>query len=61
MKKVFDQYVTHIIRLYNKPPSETRDKGIAYYTAAAETLEALINTPTPAWVGLKFEHPLRTR
>jgi len=61
MNKVFDQYVTHLQRLYKKKPSESVNKGIAYYTAAAETLEALINAPTPAWVGLKFEHPLRTR
>lgn len=54
MKKVFEQYLEHILRLANKKPSINRNKGIAYYTAAAERVEALINAPTPEWVGLKF-------
>lgn len=55
MKKVFDQYVAHILRLANKKPSVARSKGIAYYTAAAETVKALMEAPTPAWTHLKFE------
>lgn len=55
MKKVLEQYTNHILRLANKKPSVSRDRGIAYYTAAAECVLALINAPTPAWVGLKFK------
>ncbi len=55
MKKVLDQYFTHILRLANKKPSAARSKGIAYYTAAAERVLALINQPTPEWMFLKFE------
>jgi hypothetical protein len=54
MQKVLDQYITHILRLANKKPSPARSKGIAYYTAAAERLEALINASTPEWVALQF-------
>ena len=54
MNKIFEQYVKHILRLASKKPSVARSKGIAYYTAAAETLRALIDAPTPEWVGLQF-------
>jgi hypothetical protein len=31
-----------------------QQKGIAYYTAAAERVQALIDAPTPEWVTLQF-------
>lgn len=55
MKKVLEQYVSHILRLASKKPSVKRSLGIAYYTAAAERITALIEAPTPAWVGLQFK------
>jgi hypothetical protein len=55
MKKVLDQYINHILRLASKKPSIARSKGIAYYTAAAECVQSLINAPTPAWVHVRFE------
>jgi hypothetical protein len=54
MKKVLDQYVTHGLRLASKKPSDARSKGLAYYTAAGERVQALIDAPTPEWVGLNF-------
>jgi hypothetical protein len=54
MKKILDQYVTHILRLASKKPSDARSKGIAYYTAAAERVQALIDAPPPEWVALQF-------
>jgi hypothetical protein len=61
MKKVLDTYARHIARLMQKESTAKRRAGIAYYRAAAETVQALIDAPTPAWVGLKFTHPQRTR
>ena len=59
MHSILEQYAKHILRLANKKPSNARSKGIAYYTAAAERVQALIEAPTPAWVGLKFEKSVR--
>jgi hypothetical protein len=50
MKSVLEQYVKHLLHLANKKPTHARSKGIAYYTAAAERINALMNAPTPAWV-----------
>lgn len=65
MIKVLDQYVQAMIRIYSKALrnqngalTEAQKKGIAYYTAAAERVRALIDAPTPEWVGLKFEKKL---
>jgi hypothetical protein len=55
MNKVLEQYIDHLTRLAGKKPSANRNKGIAYYTAAAECITALILADTPEWVGLKFE------
>ena len=54
MKKVLDQYVTHLLRLASKKPSDARSRGIAYYTATTERVQAFIDAPTPAWVGINF-------
>jgi len=59
MHKVLDQYIAHALRLANKKPSYNRSVGIAYYTAAAEQIVALIDAPTPEWVGLKLEKAVR--
>ena len=58
MHKVLDQYAKHIVRLKQKQSVASRFKrslGIAYYISAALAIQALIATPKPAWVGLKFE------
>jgi hypothetical protein len=47
---IFDKYIDHILRLAKKKPSANRDKGIAWYTAAAECLSTFILQPKPAWV-----------
>lgn len=51
LHSVLEQYAKHLQRLANKKPSKNRDKGIAYYTAAAERVQALINAPNPEWAG----------
>jgi hypothetical protein len=67
MKKVLEQYAKHIHRIQNKAVQQGRlltyeqHKAVAYYLAAAELVQALIDAPTPEWVGLKFMHPQRTR
>jgi hypothetical protein len=67
MKRVLEQYAKHIHRIQNKAVQQDRlltygqHKAIAYYLAAAQTLQALIDAPIPEWVGLKFMHPQRTR
>jgi len=43
------------VRLTKKAPSHARSKGIAYYIAAAERVNALMNAPTPAWVLAQFK------
>jgi len=55
MKQVLEQYAKHILRLANKKPSHAQNKGIAYYIAAAERVQALIDAPTPAWVGMQVK------
>ncbi len=55
LQQVLDQYVRHIVRLTKKAPSHARSKGIAYYIAAAERVNALMNAPTPAWVLAQFK------
>jgi hypothetical protein len=72
MKKVLEQYKEHAFRILMKAkkrgdvdpegssvltPNER--KGYAYYRAAIQTLEALINAPQPAWVGLAFDKTIR--
>jgi hypothetical protein len=61
MQKVLAQYAEHISRVYTKAHTkqggiltEAQKKGIAYYRAAAERVQALIDAPTPAWVLLQF-------
>ena len=66
MKKVLEQYKDHAQNILHKVSvtqvfTAKQRKGYAYYRAAIESLQALISAPTPAWVGLKFTHPQRTR
>lgn len=57
MQPVLEQYAKHINRIhriaFNKHRSLTSEqlRGLAYYTAAAETLQGLMLQPAPAWVG----------
>jgi flavin reductase (DIM6/NTAB) family NADH-FMN oxidoreductase RutF len=55
LQSVLEQYIKHIARLANKRPSVNRTKGLAWYTAAAERVQALLEAETPAWVGLEFK------
>jgi len=61
MKKVLDQYAKHIIRINQKAHAMKSQlthgerKAIAYYTAAANAIQRLIDAPDPVWVGLKAE------
>jgi hypothetical protein len=65
MKKVLEQYKDHAQRILHKAATTVftakQRKGYAYYRAAIHTLEAFIDAPKPAWVGLVFTHPHRTR
>ena len=57
MKKVLDQYSKHIIRINQKVHAMKSNlnhgerKAVAYYTASAQAVQALIDAPTPEWVG----------
>jgi hypothetical protein len=64
MQKVLQQYVEHYVRILFKPRqgaamTHAEKLGVAYYKAAAQRIEALINAPTPEWVGLHFIKPRR--
>jgi hypothetical protein len=61
MKKVLEQYAEHISRIHSKAyykqegvRTAAQNKGIAWYTAAAERVQALIDAPTPVWAGVPF-------
>ena len=59
LEKVLAQYVKHYIRIAFKPRggkalTQAQKEGIAYYKAAAARVQALIEAPTPVWVGLQF-------
>lgn len=61
LEKVLQQYAKHIIRIKQRAHTMKSNlthgerKAVAYYTAAAQAVQALIEAPTPAWVGLQFE------
>lgn len=62
MKNVLAQYAQRITNIYARAARRGQDeltdaqkKGVAYYTAAAETVQALMDAPTPAWVFLEFK------
>lgn len=62
MKKVLEQYAQAIQNIYLRAARRGQEgltnmqkKGIAYYTAAADTVAALITAPTPEWVNLEFK------
>jgi hypothetical protein len=57
LQSVLEQYHNRIIRIRLKAHCMKSSltygerKAIAYYTAAAQTVESLIESPAPAWVG----------
>lgn len=61
MKRVLEQYAKHITRILQKAAKQGRDTthkediGIAYYRTAIQTVQTLINAPTPVWVGFVFK------
>jgi hypothetical protein len=62
MKNVLARYAKAIAGIYARAArrqqvtlTDDQLKGVAYYTAAAETVQALMLQPTPAWTFLKFE------
>jgi uncharacterized protein YutE (UPF0331/DUF86 family) len=60
MKKVLEQYMDHAQHILNKVAATQvfaakQRKGYAYYRAAIQTLEALIDAPKPAWYDFKFK------
>jgi hypothetical protein len=61
MHKVLDQYAKHIIRIRQKAHAMKSQlthgerKAIAYYTAAANAVQRLIEASDPEWVGIKAE------
>jgi hypothetical protein len=58
LSETLDQYARHIVRLQSKPPSVNRSKGIGYYMASAERVQALLEAPTPNWVYLQFKRSI---
>lgn len=60
MQKVLDHYHKHITRIMCRAAKTKRDmtynerKGVAFYSAAFHAVQALMDAPTPAWVGLTF-------
>jgi hypothetical protein len=63
MQKVLEQYSDHgeriLRRALGRKITRAELKGLAYYIAAYDALKALIDAPTPAWVGLTFSKPRR--
>jgi hypothetical protein len=65
LQQVLDKYAEHISRIHSKAyykqggvRTAAQNKGIAYYTAAANLVTNLINAPRPAWYDFKFEKKL---
>jgi hypothetical protein len=68
LQQVLDKYAEHISRIHSKAyykqggvRTAAQNKGIAYYTAAANTVQSLIDAPRPAWYDLHFTNPKRLR
>ena len=66
MKKVLEQYKDHAQNILHKVSvtqvfTAKQRKGYAYYRAAIESLQALIDAPKPAWVELRFSKSHYTR
>ena len=68
MQKVLEQYKEHAFNILFRAKKRgsintngesvltpAQRKGYAYYRAAIQTLQALIDAPRPAWYDLKFE------
>lgn len=62
MKDILARYAKQIAGIYARATrrqqvdlTDEQLKGIAYYTAAAETVQALMLQPIPAWTYFKFE------
>ena len=65
MKKVLVQYQRQVCKIYSRAHNKQQDvltvaqqKGVAYYCAAFETLQALIDAPRPAWYDFHFDKKL---
>jgi 5-methylcytosine-specific restriction endonuclease McrBC regulatory subunit McrC len=56
LQSVKEQYVKHFMRLMKKNATNKRNKGLAYYNAAADAVQTLIDQPTVVVPdrGLKF-------
>jgi hypothetical protein len=68
MQKVLEQYLRSISKQLKRRNRKGRDnftpnenKAIEFYGRAVQQLKTLIDAPTPAWVGLTFSKPRRTR
>jgi len=65
LQQVLEQYAKHILRINHKAHAmkshlmHGERKAVAYYTAAAQSVQALIDAPTPSWVALQFIAPRR--
>lgn len=64
MEKVLEQYVKHYVRLLFKQRggaamTHAEKQGVAYYKAAAQRVQALIDAPRPAWYDFQFEQKTR--
>jgi hypothetical protein len=66
MKKVLVQYQRQVCKIYSRAHTKqqgtltaAQQKGVAYYRAAIQTLQALIDAPKPAWVDLCFTKSTR--
>ena len=61
MNKVLQQYAKHILRINQRAHAMKSNlnhgerKAIAYYTAAAQGVQALIEAPRPAWYDFTFK------
>ena len=64
LQQVLEQYAKRIIRIKQKAHAMKSNlthgerQAIAYYTSAAQTVQALIDAPRPAWYDFKFEKKL---
>lgn len=62
MQKVMEQYAEHISRIHSKAYykqhgylTAAQKRGMSFYAAAIETVQVLIDAPTPEWVAFKFK------
>lgn len=62
MNKVMEHYVDAISGIVKRAArrkqsalTPAQQKGIAYYRAAIQTLQTLIDAPTPVWYSVQFK------